>query len=446
MERQLLESSSTLSSDVGALWLFLGSCLVFFMQAGFSLLEAGTIRAKNTNNIILKNMVDACLGAIVWYLWGYALAYGTNNEFIGGNKYIALHDGVDAIKEGDGMYYSSWMFQWAFAATAATIVSGAVAERCQFIAYLVYTVVLTGLIYPIVVHWGWSSTGWLSPFREDQDGDGDYDPIIGGQGLIDFAGSGIVHMVGGGAALMGSYIIGPRIGRYDTSGDLDKIESHSTLLASLGTMILWFGWYGFNSVSTLCVEGCMGTASKVAVTTTLAAAAGGLSTLAIDSHTTKQLHIPSLINGILGGLVSITGSCAVVEPYAALMIGAIGGVIVYVSSAYLKKIKIDDPLDAAPIHLFCGIWGLISSGLFATKYNVLQVYGMSKTDWGLFYGGGVKQLGIQLVSALVITVWTCLTSGIMFKILNDKKLLRISQQEEEQGLDQSHHGGKAFNL
>jgi len=424
-------------------WLLFGAYVVFFMQAGFAMLEAGSVRAKNTKNILLKNTLDACLGALIWWFVGFPFAYGeggpAENSFIGGTNVLMS----DEPSETDYSFYATWMFQWAFAAAAATIVSGAVAERCQFKAYLIYTTIITAVIYPVVVHWGWSAEGWLSAFRTNSDGD--YDPTLGANGLIDFAGSGIVHMVGGGSALMGAICLGPRFGRFNAEGAVVDMPGHSTVLAALGTFILWFGWYGFNPVSTLTLN-TIGIAAKVSVTTTISAAAGGVTVLLISVVLSGTPDVAPALNGILAGLVSITAPCPVVEPYGAFFIGVIGGFVYYGTSSMLKKMRIDDPLDASPVHFFCGMWGVVSVGFFATEYNTSSAYGTSPDDYGCLYGGGGKQLGIQIVGTLSIAAWTCATSGLMFFILKKMNILRVSKEDEQMGLDESHHGGAAYNF
>lgn len=450
-------SKGQLATDLDILWLLLGAYLVFFMQCGFALLEAGSVRAKNTKNILLKNVLDACVGALVWWSWGYSFAYGENgalpNEFIGGtNFFMANSDDVspDPAEKESGFnnassFFAFWMFQWAFAATAATIVSGAVAERCQFQAYLTYTFVLTGLVYPVVVHWVWSAEGWLSAFR-DKDGDGELDILFDQSlGMVDFAGSGVVHMTGGGAALMAAIVLGPRYGRFGADGSVIDLPGSSVALSTLGVLILWFGWYGFNPVSTLVFYGSMYVASKCAVTTTLAAAAGGVTVLVVDVGFGNPPDVAPALNGILAGLVSITAGCSVVEPYAAAAIGVVGGLVYYFASMALKKMQIDDPLDASPVHFFSGIWGVISVGLFATPANLLNAYG-SKTDVGLLYGGNGAQLGVQLLGAASIAVWTCGISFVLFLMLKVFGILRVPQEEEITGLDISHHGGAAYNF
>mmetsp|Transcript_48469 Transcript_48469/g.90278 ORF Transcript_48469/g.90278 Transcript_48469/m.90278 type:complete len:537 (+) Transcript_48469:128-1738(+) len=422
------------------LWLLLGSYLVFFMQAGFALLEAGSVRSKNTKNILLKNVLDACLGAAVWWLIGYPFAFGgpyeqdDRNPFIGAGTNFAMADRAQA----SGSFYATWMFQWAFAATAGTIVSGAVAERCDFRAYLVYTCIITGIIYPVVAHWGWSSEGWLSPFREPS-------RIIGGNGLIDFGGSAIVHMGGGGAALMASIFLGPRLGRFDVNGDVVDMPGHSTVLAALGTFILWFGWYGFNPCSTLAIK-YMNIAQRVAVTTTLSAAAGGSTCLGIHVALGNPPDVSPALNGILAGLVGITAACPVVQPWVSYVIGMIAAPIYMFSSHALKKLRIDDPLDAAPVHFCCGAWGLISVGLFADKELTASAYGTYMDGYGVFMGGDGVQLGVQLVALVAIASWSCGTSAILFAILKHYKILRVDLEDEIKGLDLTHHGGSAYTF
>jgi len=396
--------------------------------------------------------MDGCLGALVWYFIGYHLAYGTKdsckggsdcNGFVGNGADVFMNKAAELAplgNAGSGHYYAGWMFQWAFAAAASTIVSGAVAERCKFGAYLAYTAALTGVIYPVVVNWGWSAHGAA-------DGDTAVEPYLGANGMIDFAGSGIVHMTGGVAALVGAIFLGPRTGRFSPSGECIDMPGHSSVLVALGTFILWFGWYGFNPVSTLAFE-YMETAARVAVTTTLGAAAGGVTALSIHYGFTKSLDVGPMCNGILAGLVSITGNCVVIEPWAAALIGAIGAAIYYGFSALLRKLKIDDPLDASSVHGACGAWGVIAAGLFAKQKYVLNDYGAEggADDYGALYGGGGKQLGNQIAGVLAIIAWVGFTSSVLFGVLKYAGMLRVPVEEEEVGLDTSHHGGNAYNF
>lgn len=331
------------------------------------MLEAGTVRSKNTNNILLKNLVDACVAALIWWSIGYPLAFGKTDHalqnFVGGNNFFLANITISKDPE----FYARWIFQWAFAATSATIVSGAVAERCQFRAYIVYTMFITGLVYPFVVHWVWSEDGWLSTNRGDR-------LISGSMGLLDYAGSSVVHITGGGAALVGATLLGPRAERFESDGTVKEFSSHSLGLSMLGTFILWFGWYAFNPVSGLCVRGCMVVASLAAVNTTLSAASGGVTVLLVHIFSGKPANIAPGLNGILSGLVAITAGCVAVEPYAAFIIGTLSGLFYFLSSNLLIRLKIDDPLDASSVHLVSGIWGTIAVGLFATESNLTRAF------------------------------------------------------------------------
>lgn len=442
-----------LSADLDILWILFGAYLVFFMQCGFALLEAGSVRAKNTKNILLKNVLDTCVGSLVWWGWGHSFAFGEDgaspNAFIGGTNFFMSNSNDVSPQEDEresgfnnaNKFFALWLFSWAFATTATTIVSGAVAERCQFRAYIIYTIVLTGFVYPIVVHWVWSTEGWLSAFRENEDGEKDI-YISRSLGLIDFAGSGVVHMTGGAAALMATIVLGPRYGRFSSDGVPNHLPGQSIVLAALGVFILWFGWYGFNPVSTVAFYQSMYVASKCAVTTTLAASAGGSSVLVFHVFAGYAPDVTPVLNGILSGLVSITAGCSVVEPYAAVIIGIVGGAFYYFASWVLLKLQIDDPLDASPVHLFSGIWGLISVGFFATPVNLRNAYGASGNDMaGVFYGGDGHQLGVQILGVITIGLWSSALCFALFQILKLLGILRVPQDEEITGLDISHHAG-----
>jgi len=441
-------------SDAGdVFWLLFGAVLVMFMQAGFALLEAGSVRAKNTKNILLKNTLDACIGAVLFWAFGFAFAFGGKGDalpFIGSNYFFLMdidaENGRNAVFSGGGYGFAFWTFQWAFSAAAATIVSGAVAERCRLSAYAVYTTIITGFIYPVIVHWVWSADGFLSAFKTTSNTAEEYDPDFGSNGMMDFAGSGVVHMTGGGAALVAAIILGPRKGRFDADGKVLPIKPHSTVLQAIGTFILWFGWYGFNCVSTLAFGGAA-VAGRVAMNTTLAPAGGGLAMLACSMVMGEAPEVVAVLSGILGGLVAITAPCPVVDAWAALLIGSIGGVIVYGSSAMLKMMKVDDPLDASPIHFFAGAWGVISVGLFANKIATTTAYTITDTNpgYGGFFGDDGIQLGIQVLGVVLITLWTCGMSAIMFMTLKVTGMFRVSEEEEDMGLDESHHGGSAYD-
>jgi len=414
-----------LFGDLDTMWLLIAGALVFFMQLGFGMLEAGTVRSKNVSNILFKNIMDAGLGAICWFVIGYAVAYGGDDDghFIGSTNF-GLSESSD---------YASWFFQWAFAATAATIVSGSVAERIRVEAYFIYSVVITIFIYPVVAHWVWDTEGGLSAFNED----GVTYPAI------DFAGSGVVHMVGGFSGLVGAYVVGPRIGRFDNANVGGGIRGHSVPFQVLGTLILWFGWYGFNCGSTLVVHGAMTTtASRVAVTTTLAAASGVLSAELITFFTTcpHSYDVSKACNGALAGLVSITAGCSVVSPGSAVVIGLIGGAIYVASSRFLEYLKIDDPLDAAPVHGFCGFWGVLAAGIFSTTEIIIEAQ-YNETIQGHSTG---RRFLTQLIEGLCIMSWTVATSGVLFVAIDKTIGIRVSKELEMGGLDKTEHGGTAY--
>jgi len=419
------------------MWVLVCAILVFWMQAGFAMLEAGSVRRKNYNNILFKNLMDASIGAICFWLLGYSFAYGTekyeyqdpgqDNKFIGAGNWALQNFNNDQT-------YVSWFFQWAFAGAAATIVSGSVAERCRLEAYFCYTIILTTFIYPIVVHWVWSVTGWLSAFYTAEDGK----KFISKNGVIDFAGSGVVHMTGGFAGLIGAIAIGPRKGFGTPEGD-KLLKGSSDLLAALGVMILWMGWYGFNCGSTLGAGSgngaYMNLASKVAVTTTIAAAMGAICLMLYSRIVQGYFNLSLCLNGVLAGLVSITAPCSVVEPWAAMMIGIIGSGVYLGASSGIKALGIDDPLDAFPVHGACGAWGVLSVGIFATRSNINRAYSF---DNDAMTSG--NQFANQLLAVVVIGSWVAATTSCVFFPLKFAGLLRVSEEDEDQGLDVSEHG------
>lgn len=436
--------------DINIFYLLVSGYLVFFMQCGFAMLSAGSVRAKNAKNIILKNLLDACFGAVGWYLTGYAFAYGDEtkevdgeivndgNGFIG-NKFFAFND----LPRAD---FASWFFQYAFAATAATIVSGAVAERTKFEGYLCYALFLTMFVYPCIVHWVWSGSGWASAFRDPNVGD-----LLFDVGVVDFAGCGVVHMTGGLAGLAGAWVVGPRIGRFDQDGKPRDIPGHNAALAILGVFILWFGWFGFNPGSTLGLIGVGQVAATCAVTTTLSAAAGTIGTLGLSMfvHYIESGHLVwDLIitaNGTLAGLVGITAGCSVVKSWAAIIIGLCAGFLYFGASRLVSHVlKVDDPLDAIAVHGFMGAWGLLATALFADEEE-MGLAGYPKPEHhGLFMGGGGRLLGANLVLVLVVTGWVLTLMIPFFFILKQVGLLRVDPEEEHMGLDVSHHGGSAY--
>jgi len=431
-------SSETLAAGMDVFFLLVMATLVFFMQTGFAMLCAGSVRQKNVKNILFKNLLDACGGALGFWLLGYGFAYGEGPTFIGGSNFAlkGLSSGYD---------YAFFFFQFAFAATAATIVAGTVAERCKMVAYLCYSLMLTGFVYPVVVRSIWSSSGFLSAFNENAKFK-----------MIDFAGSGVVHMTGGLTALIAAIVLGPRKGRfYDADGnplmEPATWPAHSTAMQMLGTFILWFGWYGFNPGSALAISpaGYGDVAALSAVTTTISAASGVVSSVftntAIDYFQAGVIEydLSFAMNGGLGGLVAITANCCVVTPGMACIIGIIAGWVYIGCSKLLQKLRIDDAVDAIPVHYGNGVWGCIATGIFASPAKEAIAYGWGQK--GILYGGG-KLLGAEVVGTLFITAWVCVIMVPYFFMLKYLNLFRVDPLEEEVGLDISHHKGAAYDL
>lgn len=422
----------------------LGGFLVFLMQAGFSLLEVGSVSIRNTKNILIKNIFDASIGALCWWALGYGFAMGDDSGgFIGKNAFWLKSDHFYPDNEDvtfEGANYAMWFFQWAFAATGATIVSGAIAERVSFAAYIGYSTVITSFIYPVVVHWAWHGDGWASAWN------GDYSKQLFNTGVIDFAGSGVVHMTGGMCALVATYICGPRKGRFGPNGEPQDMPQQSPVFQQLGTLLLWFGWYGFNCASTLAISGLSGVAAKVAITTTIAAAAGGLTAVMIGKVHSDIVDPGLANNGILAGLVAITAGCSVVEPEGAFIIGVISAFVYYGSSGLLLKLQIDDVVDAVPVHLMNGAWGVLAAGLFATEDNYKAAYYDygDKTPCGLFYScndNAGNQFAAQLVFVLAVVGWVGGVATAMFTLLKMTVGLRVSDEVETMGMDAAKHGG-----
>ena len=404
---------------INIVWVFLGSCLVMLMQAGFAILEAGLTRAKNCNNVLMKNIMDFTIGSIIFMIVGFGLMFGDDVAgFIGSSGFIDPTT-LD-LAQFDALSPSVFIFfQTVFCATAATIVSGAMAERTKFISYLIYTFVISLVIYPVSGHWIWGG-GWLADL-----------------GFIDYAGSSAVHSVGGWAALIGALVLGPRIGKYNKDGSSNAIPGHSIMMATLGVFILWFCWVGFNPGSSLEAAGYVG---HIALTTNLSACAGALVAMVITWIRYGKPDNSMTLNGILAGLVGITAGCHIISLYGSLIVGAVSGVLVVFGCELLdKKFHIDDPVGAVGVHCLNGVWGTIAVGLFAC-HTVASPDG----SLGLFYGGGFTQLGIQLIGVVAVALWVCITSFIMFKVIKHTIGLRASEQEELQGLDLGEHGSECY--
>ena len=404
----LAEDSLTVDINAYAIdnfFLFIAAVLVLFMQAGFAMLEAGLNSSKNTVNILFKNIMDLSAGALLYYIIGYGLMYPGD-----GNGWIAFSGmGISAVGDspGAGVLFPQvdWLFQVAFAATAATIVSGAVAGRMKFSAYLIYSVILTGFIYPISGYWKWGG-GWLDQL-----------------GFYDFAGSLVVHAVGGFAGLAGAMVLGPRIGRFSKNGKPNAMPGSNLALSTLGVLILWIGWYGFNPGSQLAIVGTDNTNAVmlIAVNTTLAAAAGAVFAMVAAWYKFKKPDLTMALNGALAGLVGITANCDSVTNFEAIIIGLVAGILVVFGIVLLDSLKIDDPVGAWPVHGLCGIWGGIAAGIF-----------------------GGHPMVAQIIGSVAIPIWAFVTMYILFSILKYSKMLRVTEEEELLGLDISEHKEEAY--
>ncbi|KXZ49707.1 hypothetical protein GPECTOR_20g564 [Gonium pectorale] len=385
--------------------------------------------------------MDACASALMWYLLGFGFAYGIGdnpNRFIGDALFGLARVKSHNTGSGTGRWLD-FVFQWAFCATAVTIPAGSVAERCNFNAYLGYSTFISALVYPVVAHWVWCTEGWL--------GYGTKRPLWD-CGLIDFAGSSVIHMLGGLSGLAGAVLLGPRMGRFDLDGKPLPLPGHSVPLVVLGTVLLWFGWYGFNPASTLYIDtaAAANVAGRAAVTTTLAGGAGGVACMVWTAFRTQAWDPVALCNGALCGFVAVTAGCHVLEPWAALLCGAGAGIIFDLGCILLLKLGVDDPLSAAPMHGFCGAWGTLFVGLLAKKEYLQESYSRTSYPYGLFYGGGGKLLGCQVVGVLAIAAWTVGLMAAFFAILKYFNLLRVSPEEELRGLDVSRHQSRAYYM
>jgi Amt family ammonium transporter len=410
----MTEIMDAVNGTVFPIWFLIGAALVFFMQGGFAMVETGFTRAKNAGNIIMKNLMDFCIGTVVFMVIGFSLMMGENYLF----GVIGVPD-FQIFTDYASFPWSSFVFNLVFCATAATIVSGAMAERTKFSAYCIYSAVISLVIYPIEAGWVWNPQGWLFNL-----------------GYIDFAGSTAIHMVGGITAFIGAAILGPRIGKYIKDAKAGKktsraIPGHSITLGALGVFILWFGWYGFNGAAALSVEQ-LGT---IFATTTIAPGVATVVTMCFTWIKNGKPDVSMSLNGSLAGLVAITAPCANVDGLGAAIIGAVAGILVVVAVEVIdKKFHVDDPVGAVAVHGVNGLWGGLAVGLFATP----TAPGSSAT--GLFYGGGFTQLGIQALGVLAIAAWTIVTMFIIFKVIKKINGLRVSAEEEMQGLDLPEHG------
>ena len=403
-----MEELRALATNVDIGWTLVGAALVFFMQAGFAMVETGLTRAKNAGNIVMKNLMDFCIGTPIYWFIGFGIMFGGTGALIGGLDLFSM-------KSTD---YTTMIFQTVFCATSATIVSGAMAERTKFSSYCIYSALISLFVYPISGHWIWGG-GWLAQL-----------------GFHDFAGSTAVHMVGGVAAFVGAAILGPRIGKYDKNGKPNAILGHSMTLAALGVFILWFCWFGFNGCSTVALSGDGATnAARIFYTTNLAAAMATVTVLIITWVRYKKPDVSMTLNGSLAGLVAITAGCDTVTPVGAALIGVIAGFAVVFGIEFVdQKLKVDDPVGAVGVHGICGCLGTILTGLFA-YYD----FGNGE-KLGLFYGGGIHFLGLQILGVVAVIAWVAVMMTIIFNVLKHTIGLRASAVEEIEGLDIHEHG------
>ncbi|MDE0621220.1 MAG: ammonium transporter [Bryobacterales bacterium] len=410
----LMAAVEQVQTHANILWTLLAACLVFWMQAGFAFVESGFTRAKNAAHIMMKNVLDMSMGALSFWLIGFGIMFGATNGLFGTDHFLLSPDNGG----GDGQWeYTFWMFQVVFAATAATIVSGAMAERTQFAAYLIYSVAITAIIYPVFGHWAWGNLlldqpSWLADM-----------------GFIDFAGSTVVHSVGGWAALAGAIVVGPRLGKYGLDGSPRAIPGHNLGMAALGVFILFLGWFGFNAGSTTTADGSV---ARIAVNTFLAACSGSIFAMIVSWRRFGKPDVGITLNGVLAGLVGITAPCASVTPLGAIIIGAVSGVLVVLSIRFFDKLHVDDPVGAISVHGVCGVWGTLGAALLHENLFLGLEYDLLGTLW------------VQIVGAVVAFVWTFGTAFVLFKTINAAIGLRVAQADEIEGLDLGEHNSRAY--
>jgi Amt family ammonium transporter len=420
-------SMSQLSSAIDATWVMVSAVLVIFMQAGFALLEAGSTRTKNAGHVAGKTILTFGICSLAFWALGFGLTFGNGNSLIGLSGFFFNGTEEQAAAAYESLSFAAipigikFLFQLAFVGVSLAIAWGGFAERAKLSVYFVFGVLFTVLIYPVVGHWVWGG-GWLAEL-----------------GMQDFAGSTVVHLQGAVAALAATILLKPRIGKYNKDGSSNLIPGHNQVYTVLGVIILWIGWFGFNAGSTFgSVSGFFG---HVAVTTNLAAAAGAVAALLISRAVMGKADIPSMLNGVLAALVAITASCAFVEPWAAVVIGSVSGILTFYTSIFFDRIGIDDPVYAFSVHGIAGIWGTLSTGLFATPELVEKV-GIGSS--GLFYGGGLHQLGVQALGLLGSLLYVFIVSFVILAIMKATIGLRVTEEEEVIGLDMSEHGSYGY--
>jgi Amt family ammonium transporter len=418
------ETVTSKSVALDTVWVMVAACLVFFMQAGFALVETGLTRAKNAVNICMKNLLDFCFGSMSYWAVGFGLMFGAGTAFMGKEGWFLNPDAdFGSLAWTSVPLEAKFFFQLVFAATTATIVSGAMAERTKFVSYMVYSIFVSALIYPISGHWIWGG-GWLQT-----------------NGFWDFAGSTVVHSCGGWLSLIGALILGPRLGKYGPGGKVNAIPGHNLVLVCLGVFVLWLGWFGFNPGSTMAAAPT--DIAHIFCTTNAAAAAGAVAALLTAKAMFKKWEATMALNGALAGLVSITAACPWVTIGAAFIIGAIGGVLVVLSVVAIDQyLKIDDPVGAISVHGVCGAFGTLAVGLFSTGAGAEAGTTPLK---GLFYGGGTEQVMKQLMGIGAVFAWAMVTGAILFLAIKFTIGLRVSEQEEREGLDLGEHGNEAYH-
>jgi len=424
MELDTVKALTTLSVGLDTVWVLIAAFLVFFMNLGFAMVESGLCRSKNAVNILAKNFTVFAIASISFWIVGWGLMFGNGNPFVGLTNIFFANNGVDegfdALSWTKVPFWAKFIFQLVFAGTAATIVSGAVAERIKFISFLIFAFILVAVMYPLTGHWIWGG-GWLQAM-----------------GFWDFAGSSVVHSVGGWAALAGVIVLGPRLGKYRADGKVNPIMGHNMSMVTLGGLVLWFGWFGFNPGSTMGV-GDGSAIAHIAVTTNTAAATAILSSIVVAWLTMGKPDLSMIINGALAGLVAITAGCAFVDVNSAAIIGLVAGALAVFAVPLFDKLKLDDPVGALSVHLVNGVFGTLAVGLFAVD----KITG-NATGNGLFFGGGFHLLGVQAIGVLAVGGFTFVVAMIVWLVLKQTLGIRVSREEELGGLDRGEHGAEAY--
>jgi len=427
-------------NPINTVWTLVAAFLVFGMQVGFTMLEAGFCRSRETVNVLMECIVDTCLCGILFFAWGFAFMFSHGNGFIGYHWFF-LKD-APATYEATGVaFLAFWLFQFAFADTCSTITSGSMIGRTGFVGDLIYSVGVSGFIYPIVGHWAWGPDGFLATMGSA----GNFLPSVG-IGFHDFAGSTVVHTIGGFIAIAGAIVLGPRLGRRFKRDGGGPMMPHDLTIAACGGLLLWFGWYGFNPGSTLSAMDAAGI-GRVAANTTLAACAAGLTAMIAAYAMAKKWDISFTVNGFLAGLVAITCPCYWVSPTGAILLGGIAGFVVVAGVELLEWLRIDDPIGAWPVHGLCGIWGTLSLGLFASgQYGATGPFAPDNSAplTGLFYGGGMQLLIAQAIGSAIVTVSTFSVALVLMYAVNAMGVLRVSREGETYGLDLHEHGIPAY--